>query len=42
MIEVMLVLNSQSLERKLAIDYADLLVGGIKVREMENRWGFRD
>lgn len=37
MIEVNLVLNfnSQSLERKLALDYVDLLVGGIKVRESE-------
>lgn len=44
MIEVNLILNfnSQSLERKLALDYVDLLVGGIKVRETENRWEFRD
>ena len=37
MIEVMLVFNSQSLERNLAIDDIDLLVAGIKVRRMENR-----
>ena len=38
MIEVMLVFNSQSLERNLAIDDIDFLVAGIKVRRMENRW----
>lgn len=29
--------TSQSLKRKLAIDYVDLLVGRMRVREIENR-----
>lgn len=37
MTEIMFVLNSQSLERNLAIDYVGLLVGGMREREMEDR-----
>ena len=37
MIETMFVINSQSLERRLAIGFVDLLVGGMRVKGIENR-----